>query len=138
MRFEVPQFLGLEDKLFGPFTFKQALYLAGGGAVIYLLLKFVPSYLAFVLAVPVGLFALSLVFYRPNGRPFIKVVGSFFNYVTSRKFYLWQNPERRGSLQTKSKKKKEEEVVNETVNARESIKDIARGLDILEKIPRKK
>ena len=38
MRFEVPQFIEIEDKIFGPFTWKQFVYLAGGvglAAVIF-------------------------------------------------------------------------------------------------------
>ncbi len=34
MRFEVPQFIDVEDKIFGPFTFKQFLYLAGGAGLL--------------------------------------------------------------------------------------------------------
>jgi len=30
MRFEVPQFIEVEDKIFGPFTWKQFIYLMGG------------------------------------------------------------------------------------------------------------
>ena len=43
MRFEVPQFIEVEDKIFGPFTWKQFIYLAGGaGAAVtlYLMLPF--------------------------------------------------------------------------------------------------
>jgi hypothetical protein len=29
MQFRVPQFIDIEDKLFGPLTFKQFIYLAG-------------------------------------------------------------------------------------------------------------
>ena len=31
MRFQVPQFIEIESKIFGPLTFKQFIYLAGGG-----------------------------------------------------------------------------------------------------------
>ncbi|NCT02072.1 PrgI family protein, partial [Candidatus Parcubacteria bacterium] len=30
MRFEVPQFIEVEDKIFGPLTWRQFLYLSGG------------------------------------------------------------------------------------------------------------
>ena len=33
MRFEVPQFVDIEDKIFGPLTFKQFIYIAGGAGV---------------------------------------------------------------------------------------------------------
>ena len=44
MRFEVPQFIEIEDKIFGPLTWKQFIYLAGGagfGVIAFFLLPFV-------------------------------------------------------------------------------------------------
>lgn len=37
MQFQVPQFIEVEDKIFGPLTFKQFVYIAGGVALMYLL-----------------------------------------------------------------------------------------------------
>ena len=139
MRFEVPQFLGVEDKLFGPFSFKQAVYLAGGGAIIYLLFKFLPSYIAFIIALPVGSFALALVFYKPNGQPFMKMVGSVVNYITNRKFYLWQNPQKKYIEETsaKSKEKRGASMVGiDRVDREPNLRDVARGLDTIKKIPK--
>ena len=90
MRFEVPQFINIPDKLFGPFTFKQALYLVGGGGIVFILYKLLPLAFAVFLGVPVALFAVALVFYKPNGRPFIHMVESFLLYSFSHKFYLWR------------------------------------------------
>ena len=42
MQFQVPQFLDVEDKIIGPFTIKQFLYLAGGVGLGYLCIRFVP------------------------------------------------------------------------------------------------
>lgn len=137
MRFEVPQFLSIEDKLFGPFSFRQAIYLAGGGALIYLLFKVLPTYLAFILGLPVGTFALALVFYKPNGQPFIKMVGSVVNYMTSKKFYLWQNPQKR-YIEEIQKVKKEGITgkIADEVERAPRIGDIARGLDIIKRVPK--
>lgn len=90
MRFEVPQFINIPDKLFGPFTFKQALYLVGGGGIVFIIFKLLPLAFAVFLGVPVAVFAVALVFYKPNGRPFIHMVESFLIYSFSHKFYLWR------------------------------------------------
>jgi hypothetical protein len=70
MRFEVPQFIEIEDKIFGPFTWKQFVYLAGGiglSAVIF----FAAPFIVFVLiGVPLGGLAILLAFYPVNNRPF--------------------------------------------------------------------
>lgn len=90
MRFEVPQFINIEDKLFGPFTFKQSIYLVGGGGIIFLMYRLLPLFVVIFLGIPVAAFTLALVFYKPNGRPFIKMVEAFILYSFTEKFYLWR------------------------------------------------
>ena len=42
MRFQVPQFIEVEDKIFGPLTLKQFLYTAGGAAVGFIIWSIFP------------------------------------------------------------------------------------------------
>ncbi len=93
MQFQVPQFIEVEDKIFGPLTLKQFIYLAGGAAGIFVLYALLPLFLAIILAIPVGLFAAALAFYRMHGQPFIKVVENAFRYVTRNKVYTWKKRE---------------------------------------------
>ncbi|MFT7328278.1 MAG: hypothetical protein ACI870_000465 [Crocinitomicaceae bacterium] len=93
MRFEVPQFINIPDKLFGPFTFKQALYLVGGGGIVFAIYKTLPFFVTIVLGVPIAALSLALVYYKPNGRPFISMVESFLIYSFTNKFYLWRQRE---------------------------------------------
>ncbi len=90
MQYQTPQFIEIEDKIFGPLTFKQFLYLAGGGGVCLLLFTLLPSWLAFVLASPVVALALALAFYEINGRPFIMAMEHAFHYQFGSKLYLWR------------------------------------------------
>jgi len=46
MQYQVPQFIEIEDKIFGPLTLKQFLYLAGGGGLCLLFFTLLPLYLA--------------------------------------------------------------------------------------------
>ena len=43
MQFQVPQFIEVEDKIFGPLTFRQAVYLVGGAGLSYVIYRFSPS-----------------------------------------------------------------------------------------------
>ena len=43
MQYQVPQFIDVEDKIFGPFTFKQFIYMIGGIALSYIIYRFIPS-----------------------------------------------------------------------------------------------
>lgn len=90
MRFQVPQFIEIESKIFGPLTFKQFIYLAGGAGVIFLIYITLPFFLAVMFIVPVGAFAIALSFYKVNNRPFIKVTENAFRYFIAPKIYVWK------------------------------------------------
>ncbi len=105
MRFEVPQFIEIEDKIFGPLTWKQFIYLAGGagfGIVCFFVLPFI---LFVFLAIPVGALAAALAFYPVNNRPFSIFLESAYRYFSSSRLYLWnrhgdfKSPERANSSQ---------------------------------------
>ena len=81
MDFKVPQFIEIEDKIFGPFSFKQFLYLAGGAGIIYLLYKALPFILALIPILIVGGLSLALTFYRINDKPFIFILEAYFKYL---------------------------------------------------------
>ena len=90
MRYQVPQFIEVEDKIFGPLTFKQFIYLAGGGGLCLLFFTLLPLWLTALLGLPVIAFALALAFYKVNGRPFIVSVEHAFWYFFGTKLYLWK------------------------------------------------
>lgn len=91
MRFEVPQFIDVEDKIVGPFTWRQFVYIAGGVGILITLWLLLDSFLLFVLlGLPIGALAVSLAFQRVNNRPFSVFLEAFFTYLTRKKIYLWQ------------------------------------------------
>ena len=89
MQFKVPQFIDIEDKVFGPFTFRQFAYLAGGAGFVYLSFKFLPILLALVIAPIFAGLALALTFFKYNDKPFINVLESFFRFYMRSRLYLW-------------------------------------------------
>lgn len=95
MRYQVPQFIEVEDKIFGPLTLKQFIYLAGGGGVCLMFFTLFPFYLFFALSIPVASFAAALAFYKVNGRPFIVAVEHAVGYFFASKLYLWQQREKK-------------------------------------------
>lgn len=97
MRYQVPQFIEVEDKIFGPLTFKQFIYLAGGGGLCLLLFTFLPIYLMIPLALPVVALSLGLAFYQINGRPLVDAIEHGFNYYMGHKLYLWKQRERKAA-----------------------------------------
>lgn len=89
MQFKVPQFIDIEDKVFGPFTFRQFLYLAGGAGLVYLSFKLLPIFISLIVAPVFGALALALTFFKYNDKPFINVLESFFRYYIRSRLYLW-------------------------------------------------
>jgi hypothetical protein len=90
MRYQVPQFIEVEDKIFGPLTIKQFLYLAGGGGLCLIFYSLLPFYLFVGLSLPVIAFCLALSFYKVYDRPFIIVIEHAFRYTMGTKLYLWK------------------------------------------------
>lgn len=101
MRFQVPQFTEVEDKIIGPLTFKQFIYLAGAVGMASLLFYLLPRFIAIVFALPVVGFGALLAFYKINGQPFIKVVESFVKYSLTGKLYLWKHERKAPSTKDK-------------------------------------
>ncbi len=89
MQFKVPQFIDIEDKVFGPLTFKQFAYLAGGAGFGYLAFHFLPVILSIFIGPTIVGFALALAFMKYNDKPFIHVVESFIKYYSRSRLYLW-------------------------------------------------
>jgi len=90
MQFKVPQFIDVEDKLFGPFTFKQFVYLAGGAGIIFIIYKLMGLLIGIFFIIPVAILTFLLVFYRINEKPFIFYLEAGLNYLVSSKLYIWK------------------------------------------------
>lgn len=110
MRFQVPQFIEIEDKIFGPLSFKQFIYVIGGVGIVVLLFFFLPNFIAFLLAVPVGIFSAALAFYKVNNRPFIFITEAAVRHFFKRKLYIWKKEENKSYFSESSLTSKESEV----------------------------
>lgn len=131
MKFQVPQFIEVESKIFGPFTFKQFIYLAGGGGMVFIAYSFLPIFIALPIIALIGTLSLALAFYKVNKRPFINVLESFFKYQIGNKLYIWKKEDR------VVKPQKEAEKAPEIFIPRLSdskLKDISWSLDVQQSI----
>jgi|SRR3989338_1783327 len=90
MRFQIPQFIEVEDRIFGPLTLKQFIYLAGGAGICFALYRFLNIFIAIPLILAAAGFALALAFYRMNGRAFISVLESAFHFFRGNRLYIWR------------------------------------------------
>ena len=90
MKFKIPQFIEVEDKVIGPFSLKQFLYLAIGGGILFALWFIVGITVFIIVAMPIAVVALVFAFYRVNGRPFTAFLTSLFEYLTKPRLYVWR------------------------------------------------
>lgn len=97
MQFQVPQFIEVEDKIFGPLTFKQFVYIAGGAGLSYMLWRVFPIFLAAPLILAVAGLGAALAFFKYNGQPFILALEHGFFYFFHSKLYLWSSEHKPGS-----------------------------------------
>ena len=93
MQYQVPQFIEVEDKIFGPLTLKQFIYLAGGGGLCLVFFTLLPLYIAIPAAIPVVTLSVALAFYKINEQPLINTLEHAFTYVLGVKLYLWKQRE---------------------------------------------
>lgn len=132
MQFQVPQFIDVEDKIFGPFTVKQFIYLAGAVGIIFVLNSFLPFFFAIIIGGPVIALGVALAFYKVNNRPFINIVEAVFKYILGNRLYIWKKEEKK----IIRKKEKIEERTDLFVPklSDSKLKDLAWSLDIQESI----
>lgn len=132
MQFKVPQFIDIEDKLFGPFTFRQFVYLVGGAGMIFIAYRLLPFWISIFIIIPVAGLTGLLTFYKINNKPFIYYLQAAINYSISSKLYIWKQ-----RLVKPSDKNREEATPQTTsivpMTSSSSLKDLAWSLDVQEK-----
>lgn len=93
MEYQVPQFIEVEDKIFGPFTLKQFIYIAGGIGLSVVIFLYVPLIFAIILIAPIAALTGALAFYKVNNKPFIEILEAGLTYYTKGKLFLWKKEE---------------------------------------------
>ncbi|TSA43987.1 PrgI family protein [bacterium] len=91
MEYQVPQFIEVEDKIIGPLTLKQFIYVAGAAGLCIVFFVYLPILFAFLFSAPIVGLAAALAFYKVNGKSFIEILEAGFNYYTSAKLFLWKH-----------------------------------------------
>lgn len=136
MQFHVPQFIEVESKIFGPFTFKQFAYIIGGAGLIFLIHTVFPFWLTVLLAVPVGLMSVALAFFKVHGRPFIDVTQRAIKYFTGARLYIWKKPVAGREKQNIIQKTGFEKKINQPMPklTQNKLQDLAWSLDVKERI----
>lgn len=95
MEYQVPQFIEVEEKVFGPLSIKQFVYVAGGGGLCVVLFLYLPKFIGIPLAIIVAVFTLAVAFYKVNNKPFLDILEAGFNYYLGSRLYLWKREDKK-------------------------------------------
>ena len=133
MQYKVPQNIDLEDKIVGPFTMKQFIYLLASGGIVYgwwnyLSKSYVDFIVAFlILAIPVGMLGVALALIKVNDRPFEYFLLNVFKFIFTPKRRVWQEGFKSEPVivSTPGDEVKAPTVVKDT----RSLDDLSRGLE---------
>lgn len=93
MQYQVPQFIEVEDKIIGPLTLKQFLWLLAGAGILLVVWALVDLAVFIILAIPIVALSGLLAFLKVNGRPFIYFLGSLFHFIRKPKMFIWGRKE---------------------------------------------
>lgn len=90
MQFQVPQFIDVEEKIVGPLTLRQFLYLAGG-FLISIIFYFTVNFGVWIfITLIVGAIAVTLAFVKVNGQPILHIGMAFLSFYLKPHIYVWQ------------------------------------------------
>lgn len=91
MQFQVPQFIETEDRVIGPLTIRQFIYIGVGAGVCAMFYFMFAMWLWIIFSVVIMGAAGAFAFVKIDGRPFISIVLSAFNFYWKPQTYLWQS-----------------------------------------------
>ncbi len=87
---QVPQFIDIQDKVAGNFTWQQLGWFVGAGAILVFLWQVFEKPAFYTSAVPIILITAVFAFYRPQGMPFVSYVRYALIYFFQPRLFLWQ------------------------------------------------
>ncbi|MBI5729273.1 MAG: PrgI family protein [Candidatus Magasanikbacteria bacterium] len=89
-QFTVPQFIDVEDKIFGPITTRQFVILLVAGLVVFVAFKLADTALFIFLLALIGGFALVLAFVKINGQSFHYFILNIFQTLRRPSRRIWR------------------------------------------------
>ena len=114
MQYKVPQNIDVEDKIIGPLTLKQFIYILAGGMITLFIKVFLGETLSFLflpLSLPIIVLFLALAFFKVNDRPFEIFFLSILTTLARPRRRVWKkviyNPPYSEPQNQKKEKKKE-------------------------------
>ena len=108
MQYQVPQFIDIEDRIIGPLTLKQFIYLALAAAILFVAWFLFKFYIWIILALPITAIAMAFAFLKINDRPFLYFALAAITYFMKPRMYLFRTDLEMAKTENVTKEKTEE------------------------------
>lgn len=127
--FQVPQFIDIEDKIVGPLTLRQFIYLTIAGGLIFFLNFILEFWLWLLMSIFIAVAGLACAFIKFNGQPLPRVIKNYLKYIINPRLYTW----RKSMIEKELIKKIEPEIKKEEKDKKrltvEEFKELAKKLN---------
>ncbi len=90
MQFQVPQFIETEDKIVGPLSLKQFIYIGIAGGISLMLYFVMQFWIWILLSLPVLAAGIGFAVVRVGGRPLSAITRAAFFYFWKPQTYIWK------------------------------------------------
>lgn len=131
MQYQVPQFIDIEDRIIGPLTLKQFLYLAFAGAILFVFFFLFKFFIWIIVSIPIVALALALAFLKINDRPFVYFLLAAIFYFIKPKLYVFGTIEKNQQYEAPAKIPEGTASQPETEKiTRSKLKELALNLDL--------
>lgn len=134
MQFQVPQFIEIEDKIVGPLTFKQFLFIVGGAGAAFIFYQLpIFSALKFFLVIVSLAIGGAFAFFKMNNKSLLALLEDMVTFYTGKKLYLWKKIPK--EVKNKGSKLPSEQETQETnfglpSLSESKLKELTWGLDV--------
>ncbi len=136
-QFQVPQFINIEDRIIGPLTLKQFLYLLGAAAVALVGWSFLHFILFIIVVIPFSGLFVAMAFVKINEQPLPAVFFAAINYYLRPRLYLWRKVQEKERAAVVQIRKEERPLAGIPKLSASKLNDLAWSLDIKERIAEK-
>lgn len=91
MRYQVPQFIDIEDQVVGPFSLRQFSYVGGAGILVMIFYFTLQTWLWITLSIPITAAGLCLALIKINGQNLPKIVSRAILFLWEPQIYVWKS-----------------------------------------------
>jgi len=129
MQYSIPQFIDVEDKVVGPLTGKQTIYLLIGGGILLLVFSLFNVLFFFITMLFVAPVTLAFAFWKPKSITVARWLSNIADFYTTPHLYIWRREPEGFMIKARSQKKSSSEKIPSKSVSRNRIRELAWVLD---------